>query len=84
MIWLFERDDQAVRVETHFDKDTAEYVAIIGWADGKTDTERFTDYTVFQARLVQLESALTTDRWKQVGGPTLIRGDWWTGNTSES
>jgi hypothetical protein len=82
MIWLFERDNQAVRVETRFDKDTAEYVATIDWADGKTDTERFSDHAAFQLRIVELEHVLTSQRWKQVGGPTLIRGDWWSGTES--
>ena len=84
MIWIFERDDQAVRVETRIDKDTGEYVATIDWADGKTDTEQFTSQDAFQDRLVELERTLTAERWKQVGGPTLIRKDWWGQHTPES
>lgn len=83
MIWLFERDEQAVRVETRFDKDAAEYIATIAWADGRTDIERFTSQEAFQARLEDLEHTLTADRWTQVGGPSLIRKDWW-GSSSES
>lgn len=84
MIWIFERDHQAVRVETRFDKDTAEYIATIVWADGKTDVERFLDHDAFQSRLVDLERTLLSDHWKQVGGPTLIRKDWWEGSSTES
>ena len=84
MIWIFERDDQAVRVETRVDKDTGEYVATIAWADGKTDTERYKELDSFQERLFDLERTLTGERWKQVGGPTLIRKDWWGGTVDES
>jgi hypothetical protein len=84
MIWIFERDDQAVRVETRLDKETGEYVASIEWADGRTDTERYTELHAFQERLSELERTLTAERWRQVGGPTLIRKDWWEGSATES
>lgn len=84
MIWIFERDNQAVRVETHFDKDKGEYVATVAWADGRTDTEHYASHDAFQERLLDLEQTLTAERWKQVGGPTLIRKDWWGGTTRES
>lgn len=83
MIWIFERDHRAVRVETRFDKESAEYIATIDWGDGRIDVERFLDLEAFQTRLVELERTLLSEQWKQVGGPTLIRKDWWEGSSTE-
>jgi len=41
MVWLFERSDETLQLETRYDNDTSEFVAIIRYADGHEHTERF-------------------------------------------
>ena len=76
MIWLYERGGDALRVETRFDNDTAEYVAVVAWADGKSEMERFSDYAAFYARILALEAKLAADQWNQIGPPTLMSDGW--------
>jgi hypothetical protein len=76
MIWLFERGGEAIRVETRFDNATTEYVAVVVWADGQSETERFTDYQAFYARILALEHKLAADEWSQIGPPTLMSDGW--------
>lgn len=76
MIWLFERGNEVVRLETRFDKASAEYVVVIGWTDRPSETERFLDFAPFHARILGLEQKLHADHWTQIGGPTIIPDGW--------
>jgi hypothetical protein len=38
MLWFFERDQHSVRLETRYDYDTAEYVAVATYPDGREET----------------------------------------------
>lgn len=77
MIWLFERGDRVVRLETRYDTETREYVLEVAWSDGLSKTERFTDCAAFGKRALELEKQLETEHWKQAGAPRAIVGDWW-------
>ena len=72
MIWFFERGQEAIRIETRYDKDANEYVATIHWPNGRSESARFTSNASFQARLSALERQLAADHWRQSGGPTLL------------
>jgi hypothetical protein len=76
MIWLFERGNAIVRLETRFDKASDEYLVVIGWADRPSETERFRDFEQFHTRILALEHQLQADHWTQIGGPTIIPDGW--------
>jgi hypothetical protein len=64
MLWFFERDDQSLRLETRYDNNTAEFVAIVLWPDGREQVERFNNLEAFRDWLVALDHALEAERWK--------------------
>ena len=72
MIWLYERGQEALRIETRYDKDLRQYVATMYWPDGRSESERFTSRESFHARLRALERQLAADQWQQIGGPKLL------------
>jgi hypothetical protein len=76
VIWFFEKNGQAVRLETRFDNASQEYVIVIDWADRPSETERFGDYGRFHSRIVALEQRLTLEKWTQDGSPTILSDGW--------
>jgi hypothetical protein len=76
MIWLFERGDEVVRLETRVDNASGEYVLVSSWADSPPRIERFRDYAKYQTRVLALEGQLAADHWTQVGGPTILSDGW--------
>jgi hypothetical protein len=76
MIWLFERGDEVVRLETRVDNASGEYVLVSTWADSPPRIERYRDYAKYQARVLALEGQLAADHWTQVGGPTILSDGW--------
>jgi hypothetical protein len=75
MLWFYCRESDTLRVETRFDNQTAEYVLIAYWPDGKQE-ERFATVGHFKKSLVQLETRLANARWTR-GGPPVILPDGW-------
>ena len=76
MVWLFERGDEVVRLETRYDNQPGEYVVDIKWAMRPAETERYRDYAAFHARIVTLERQLEIDRWRQIGSPEILPSGW--------
>ena len=76
MIWLFERGSEALRLETRYDNASDEYVLVVVWSDHRTETERFSEKTAFEARLQRLEERLAAEQWTQVGPPALVYDGW--------
>ena len=76
MIWIFERGNEALRLETRFDSVEDEYVLVVVWADDRHETERFADRHAFDLRLRALEQQLTAEHWPQVGSPTILPDGW--------
>jgi hypothetical protein len=74
MVWLFERHDDALRVETRYDRERAEYQLIVQ-RGAKNDVERFTDADAFRTRLEQLEQQLEAERWERKG-PFFLKDGW--------
>jgi hypothetical protein len=64
MVWIYERSNQSLHVETTFDNDTNEYLLLIRPDDGPAQTERFADASTYQARLESLERQLEADHWE--------------------
>ena len=79
MIWLFERGQEALRIETRVDAITGEYVAAVLWANGQSEEERFRSEEAFKARLLALERQLANEHWTQIGGPTILADGWHLG-----
>lgn len=75
MVWLFERGDEAIRLETRFDRDAGEYVLFVQKRDGSHVTERFKDAATFRARLEGLEQSLETTHWTR-SGPFILPESW--------
>jgi hypothetical protein len=71
MIWLYERDDEAMRVETRVDPQTGEYVGTLIWPDGRRETQRSADGPSFSAWLRGLADDLQRCRWSLAGPPAL-------------
>ena len=77
MIWLFERDDESLRIETRFDNDTSEYVAIVHYPDGQQLTKRFDDADAYGTWLEQFEQSLEAGDWaRNKGGPVFLPDGW--------
>jgi hypothetical protein len=75
-VWFFEHSHKQVTLETRFDNDTQEYVAIVQWPDGREQTERYCTAAGFQARLLALERERETERWHR-NGPMIVLPDGW-------
>ena len=76
MIWLFERGNDVVRLETKLDKESGEYTLAITWADGTTTNERYAGYGEFHARVLRLEEQLDAEHWSLTGPPTIMPTQW--------
>jgi hypothetical protein len=77
MLWLFERNEQSLRLEAGYDDDTSEYVVITRYSDGREHTERFTKPCEFRSWLVTFDQSLETQRWTvQSGGPVALPDEW--------
>ena len=76
MIWMFERGQEALRLETRFDSVHGEYVLVVVWSNDRVETERFRDPALFDWRVRQLEQQLAAEQWTQVGPPTILSEGW--------
>jgi hypothetical protein len=81
MIWLFERGQEVLRIETRVDSATGDFVATVLWADGQSKEERFRGEDAFRARLLALERQLADEHWTQIGGPTVLTEAWHLGTS---
>ena len=71
MIWLFERGNEAVRVETR-KGELGDFVVTVYWHDGQCQIERFSDQAKFRTRLLALEQELAGEDWQHRGNPRLL------------
>ena len=62
MLWVFERSNQILQVETRIDPPRREYVLIVR-AHGTEQVDHFTDGVSFQIRVVALERQLAKEEW---------------------
>jgi hypothetical protein len=76
MLWFFERGPQAVRLETRYDNDAAEYVAVATYPDGREATERFPDADSFRRWLEAWERTLEAEHWSRRGPPIVLPDGW--------
>jgi hypothetical protein len=76
MLWMFERDNESLRLETRYDNDAAEFVLVMHRFDGSQQVERFKKESAFRGRLEALERQLDADDWRSVGSPVMLRDGW--------
>ena len=74
MIWIFERADEMLRLETRYDNRSGEFLLIIHRARG-SQVERFKNTITFRERLEVLETQLAAEQWT-AHGPTFLHDGW--------
>jgi hypothetical protein len=76
MVWFFKRDRASLSLETIYDNETLEYVAVVVHADGRRETERFHEREGFGVWLKAFEERLENERWA-ADGPVNVMLDGW-------
>jgi hypothetical protein len=76
MVWFYQRDRVSLSLETRYDNETSQYVAIVHHPDGRVQTERFDRREGFRDWLVTLEGKLTSERWQPDGPPHVLPDGW--------
>ena len=76
MVYLFERDSEAMRIETRYARDAGVYEIIWRKADGTITQESFAGETSFRSRLDEIYTLLEAENWSTVGPPQLQRDGW--------
>lgn len=76
MVWFYKRDRVSLSLETRYDNETSEYVAVVIHPDGRRETERFDRGELFRVWLQAFEERLAHDRWAP-DGPAHILPDGW-------
>jgi hypothetical protein len=83
MIWFFSRDDEGLRIETRYDNQAEDYVVVVHWPDGRSQTERFPVESQFRSRVLELQKYIDDEGWVSARSPELIL-DGWRRGTSRS
>jgi hypothetical protein len=76
VIYIFERETEALRIETRYSKDSLLYEIIWRRADGTTTRETFAGETSFRSRLDEIYGQLEDEEWRHIGPPQLLAGGW--------
>ena len=76
VIYIFERESEALRIETRYSKDSLLYEIIWRRADGTTTRETFAGETMFRSRLDEIYGKLEEEEWRHIGPPQLLAGGW--------
>lgn len=76
MIWLYERGDATMSIETRFDNASQEYELLWHEAHGPVRREAFRTESEFRARLTAITAALHAEHWRQSGPPALDPAGW--------
>jgi len=80
MLWFYARDREWLSLETRYDNESHEDVAILTHPDGRRETKRFPTAQTFREWLVTMDTTLAAGRWPQNGGPHILP-DGWPGKT---
>jgi hypothetical protein len=76
MVWFYKRGQASLSIETRYDNEATEYVAIVVHPDGRQQTERFLTREAFRERLMALEQQFQHDQWIP-DGPVHVLPDGW-------
>jgi hypothetical protein len=76
VIYLFERESEALRLETRYESDSKTYEIIWRRADGSSTRETFRGETSFRTRLDEIYTELEQEDWHTIGPPHLLADGW--------
>ena len=76
MIWMYERGDATMTIETRFNRDSETYELIWHEADGQERRESFGTESDFRTRLKSISAALAQQNWRQSGPPGFDLDGW--------
>lgn len=76
MIWIYERGDATMTIETRFSRESRVFELIWHDADGSTRVETFDTEDEFRDRLTAVSTALLQQQWRQSGPPTIDPDGW--------
>jgi hypothetical protein len=68
MLWVFDREEESLRLETRDDNDRSDFVAIVTYHDGSERTERFLTLDDFWKWLGKFDRLLQEQQWAGRGG----------------
>ena len=75
MIYIFERQEEKIQIESRYIAATQTFQIVCRFADGRTTQESFTGEASFRSRLDELRTELEQDSWHSVG-PHLLAEGW--------
>lgn len=75
MVYIFERENAVIRVETRYNKSSKTFQIICRLVDGTTTQESFSGEASFRSRLDEIRSGLEKDAWHSAG-PHLLTEGW--------
>jgi hypothetical protein len=75
MIWQYQKDAQAIGLETRYDNRTLQYVLTVHRPEGD-EVERYEKIEDFRERLLTLERELADGDWRRSGPPILSPAGW--------
>ena len=76
MVWFFERGSRTISLETRYDNDSGEYLAIVINGEGRETIERFPSAGRFRGWLFAWETRLVEQDWRPSGSPILMPDGW--------
>jgi hypothetical protein len=76
VIYIFERNNESLRLETRYLSDSKTYEIVWRRADGSVQRETFRGETSFRTRLDEIYSELEEDAWRTIGPPHLLADGW--------
>jgi hypothetical protein len=75
VVYIFERLDEALQIETRYAQASKTFEIIWRRTDGTTTRESFKGETSFRSRLDEIRAELERDAW-QTAGPHLLAEGW--------
>ena len=71
MVWIFERDEESLRIETRYDNEAAEFVVTVHDPYGESD-ERFSGLEQLRSWLESFEFDLRLRHWTSRTGVVML------------
>ena len=75
MVYIFERSDEVVRIETRYINEARSFQIVCRFPDGTTTQESLTGEASFRSRLAETRAQLERDGWR-TAGPALLADGW--------
>jgi hypothetical protein len=75
VVYIFERSDQVVKIETRYINEARSFQIVCRFPDGTTTQQTFTGEASFRSRLDETRAQLERDGW-HTAGPALLADGW--------